>query len=204
MQALPKCCLLGRTLASGGHREYPRYQTSSPFQDCCFSRSREARDSARATLQAMTLAWEEQWLKCTMSYGTTPMAISDTLEASTGPGRSSSSRRKGCTPLLQPWCGSRNRRGTSPSIGSRSLGRVWPCQQPSHHLNCLWILALPEKRQNKASSLLSFAVSATVLVPPSGSTKSQMTMVGVARWMCGRACLCGALQSMPQTCREYR
>ena len=114
MQALPKCCLLGRTLASGGQREYPRYQSSSPFQDCCFSRSREARDSARATLQAMTPAWEEQWLKCTMSHDTSPLAISDTLEASTGPGRSSSSRRKGCTPLLQPQCGSRNRRGTSP------------------------------------------------------------------------------------------
>ena len=75
MQALTKCCLLGRTLASGGQREYLRYQTSSPFQDCCFSRSREARDSARATLQAMTLAWEEQWLKCTMSHDTTPLAI---------------------------------------------------------------------------------------------------------------------------------
>ena len=104
MQALPKCCLLGRTLASGGQQKYPRYQSSSPFQDCCFSRSREARDSARATLQAMTLAWEEQWPKCTMSHDTSPLAISDTLEASTGPGRSSSSRRKGCTPLLQPWC----------------------------------------------------------------------------------------------------
>ena len=68
--------------------------------------SLEARDSARATLQAMT-----------PSHDTTPLAISDTLEASTGPGRSSSSRRKGCTLLLQPWCGSRNRRGTSPSIG---------------------------------------------------------------------------------------
>ena len=53
----------------GGQREYPRYQTSSPFQDCCFSRSREARDSARATLQAMTLAWEEQWLKCMLWVG---------------------------------------------------------------------------------------------------------------------------------------
>ena len=79
-----------------------------------------------------------------MSHDTTPLAISDTLEASTGPGRSSSSRRKGCTPLLQPWCGSRNRRCTSPSIGSWSLGRVWPCQQASHPLNCLWILAVPE------------------------------------------------------------
>ena len=145
MQALTKCCLLGRTLASGGQREYPRYQSSSQFQDCCFSRTREARDSARATLQAMTLAWEEQWPKCAMSHDTSPLAISDTLEASTGPGRSSSSRRNGCTPLLQPWCGNRNRQGTSPSIGSRSLGHVWPCQQASHPLNCLWILALPEK-----------------------------------------------------------
>ena len=31
---------------------------------------REARDSARATLQAITLAWEEQWLKRTVSHGT--------------------------------------------------------------------------------------------------------------------------------------
>ena len=122
MQALPKCCLLGRILASGGQREYPRHQTSSPFQDCCFSRSREARDSARATLQAMTHAWDEQWLKCTMSHDTTPLAISDTLEASSGPGRSSCSRRKGCTPLLQPWCGSRNRRGTSPKHWQPEFG----------------------------------------------------------------------------------
>ena len=136
MQALTKCCLLGRILPSGGQQEYLRYQTSSRFHDCCFSRSREARDSARATLQAMTLASEEQWLKCTMSHDTTPLAISDTLEASTGPGRSSSNRRKGCTPLLQPWCGSRNRRSTSPSIGSQSWRRVWPCQQASHHLDC--------------------------------------------------------------------
>ena len=69
---------------------------------------------------ALALAWEEQWLKCTMSHDTTPLGISDTLEASTGPGRSSSPRRKGCTPLLQPWWSSRYRLGTSPSIGSRS------------------------------------------------------------------------------------
>ena len=37
-----------------------------------------------------------------------------------------------------------------------------------------------KKRQDRASSLLPFAVSATVLVPPSGSTKSQMTM----EWTC--------------------
>ena len=73
--------------------------------------SLEARDSARATLQAMT-----------PSHDTTPLAISDTLEASTGPGRSSSSRRKGCTPLLQPWCGSRNRRGTSPRHWQSEFG----------------------------------------------------------------------------------
>ena len=108
-------------MASGGQRECPRYQSSSPFQDCCFSRSREARDSARATLQAMTLAWEEQWLKCTMSRDTSLLAISDTLEASTGPGRSSSPRRKGCTPLLQPQCGSRYRRCTSPKHWQREL-----------------------------------------------------------------------------------
>ena len=136
MQALPKCCLLGRTLASGGQREYPRYQSNSTFQDCCFSRSREARDSARATLRAMTPAWEEQWLKCTMSRDTSPLAISDTLEASTGPGRSSSPRRKGCTPLLQPWWCSRYRRGTSPSIDSGSWCLFWPCLQASHHLDC--------------------------------------------------------------------
>ena len=73
-------------------------------------------------LQAMTPAWEEHWLKCTMSHDTTPLAISDTLEASTGPGRSSCSRRKGCTPLLQPWCGSRNRRGTSPRHWQSEFG----------------------------------------------------------------------------------
>ena len=179
--------------------------SSSPFQDCCFSRSREARYSARATLQAMTLAWEEQWLKCTMSHDTTPLAISDTMEASTRPGRSSSSRRKGCTPLLQPWCGSRHRRNTSPRHWQPEFGTSLALSAgiTSHSIVC-GFSHCQKKRQDQASSLLPFAVSATVLVPPSGSTKSQMTMVGVARWMCGRACLCGALHSMPQTCREYR
>ena len=172
MQALPKCCLLGRTLPSGGQREYPRYQTSSRFQDCCFSRSREARDCARATLQAMTPAWEEQWLKCTMSHDTSPLAISDTLEASTGPGRSSCSRRKVCTLLLQPWCGSRHRRAPRQGIGSQSLGRVWPCQQASHPLNCLLILALPEKSDKtrpRRGCLLQFLQQSLYrpAVPPS-------------------------------------
>ena len=201
MQALPKCCLLGRTLASGVQREYPRYQSNSTFQDCCFSRSREARDSARATLRAMTPAWEEQWLKCTMSRDTSPLAISDTLEASTGPGRSSSSRRKGFTPLLQPWCGSMNRRCTSPSIGSRSLGRVWPCQQASLLLNCLWILALPEKATRPGLVVAAFC---SFCNSPCTAQRFHQVASDHGVDVCGRECLCGALHSRPQTCGEYR
>ena len=145
MQALPKCCLLGRTLASGGQREYPRYQTSSPFQDCCFSRSREARDSARSTLQAMTLAWEEQWLKCTMSHDTSPLAISIHWRPPQVQVALLAPAAKVCTPAASASVRHQNRRGTSPSIGSRSLGRVGPCQQASHPLNCVWILALARK-----------------------------------------------------------
>ena len=92
----------------------------------------------------------------------------------------SSSRRKGCTPLLQPQCGSRNRRGTSPSIGSRSLGRVWPCQQASHPLNFLWILALPEKATRPGLVVAAFCSFCN------SPCTAQRFHQG---WMCGRASL---------------
>ena len=115
-----KMLLTGKDFGLGWTAGVSTSPDQQPVLGLLFLSKQEARDSARATLQAMTPAWEEQWLKCTMCHDTSPLTISDTLEASTGPGRSSSSRRKGFTPLLQPWCGSRNRRSTSPSIGSRS------------------------------------------------------------------------------------
>ena len=45
---------------------------------------REARDRARATLQAITLAWEEQWLKRTVSHGTMSAFLNCRQQEKTG------------------------------------------------------------------------------------------------------------------------
>ena len=126
------------------------------------------------------------WCHVSDPHDTTPLDISDTLEASTRPGCSSSSSQKGCTPLLQPWCASRHRPGTSPKHWQPEFGTCFALSagitSPQMFVDSR---TARKKRQDQASSLLPFAVSATVLVPPSGSTKSQVTMVGVAGWMCG-------------------